>query len=109
MRTAFNIYRQLWRFIEQADAEAVAQGRGPEDKTIDAHFRTGVYLGVGSANIMLSLMPSRLLSIIELFGYKGDRKLGLNLLYKAGGWSSKSSEPAIKFGMCTQILDKDSI
>jgi len=41
------------------------------------------------------LMPSRLLSLIELFGYKGDRQLGLSLLYKAGGWSTTSDEPAV--------------
>ncbi|TCD63844.1 hypothetical protein EIP91_004886 [Steccherinum ochraceum] len=97
MRTAFNIYRQLGRYIEQADAEAAARGKGPEDRTIDPHFRTGVYLGVGSSNLMLSMMPSRLLSLIELFGYKGDRHVGLNLLYKAGGWSQSSSEPSISF------------
>lgn len=95
MRTAFNIYRQLGKYLEQADAEAAAQGKGPEDPTIDAHFRSGVYLGVGSANLMLSLMPSRLLSLIELFGYKGDRQLGLSLLYKAGGWTAESDEPAV--------------
>ncbi|KAL4246932.1 Inclusion body clearance protein IML2 [Abortiporus biennis] len=94
MRTAFNIYRQLWKFIEASDLEAQARGL-PEDPTIDAHFRTGVYLGVGSANLMLSLMPSKLLSLIELFGYKGDRHFGLQLLYRAGGWTSESSEPSI--------------
>ncbi|KAH8093114.1 hypothetical protein BXZ70DRAFT_897849 [Cristinia sonorae] len=95
MRTAFNIYRQLHKFIEQADAEAIAQGKGPEDTSIDPHFRSGVYLGVGASNLMLSMMPSRLLSLIELFGYKGDRHVGLDLLYKAGGWLSSQAEPTI--------------
>lgn len=103
MRTAFNIYRQLGRYIEQADAEATARGKGPEDKTIDQHFRTGVYLGVGSSNLMLSMMPSRLLSLIELFGYKGDRHLGLSLLYKAGGWSQSANEPSISFSSSAQL------
>ena len=107
MRTAFNIYRQLWKYLEHVDAEATARGRGPEDKSIDPHFRSGVYLGVGSANIMLSMMPSRLLSLIELFGYKGDRHLGLELLYRAGGWSSGSEEPAIGFGAARHISPID--
>lgn len=98
MRTAFNTYRLLGRFIEQADAEAAAKGKGPIDTTIDPHFRSGVYLGVGSSNLMLSMMPSRLLSLIELFGYKGDRHVGLDLLYKAGGWTASSSEPSVDYG-----------
>ncbi len=98
MRTAFNIYRQLHRYIQAADDEAQALQIGPEDPSIDNHFRSGVYLGVGSSNLILSMMPSKLLSLIELFGYKGDRNLGLQLLYRAGGWSSNESEPAMKQG-----------
>ncbi|EMD32712.1 hypothetical protein CERSUDRAFT_161188 [Gelatoporia subvermispora B] len=95
MRTTINIYRQLGKFLEAADAEAQEQGRGPEDKSIDVHFRSGVYLGVGLSNLILSLMPSKLLTIVELFGYKGDRQAGLAYLMKAGGWSKESNEPAI--------------
>ncbi|KAI0071516.1 hypothetical protein K474DRAFT_1630434 [Panus rudis PR-1116 ss-1] len=95
MRTAFNIYRQLGKYIDVMDAEATARGEGPEDQSIDQHFRSGVYLGVGSANLVLSMMPSKLITIIELFGYKGDRHLGLQLLYKAGGWTKDSDEPSV--------------
>ena len=76
MRTTINIYRQLGKYLEAADAEAQAKGKGPEDTSIDADFRSGVYLGVGLSNLVLSLMPSRLLTIVELFGYKGDRHAG---------------------------------
>lgn len=98
MRTAFNIYRQLGKYLEVVDAEAAARGEGPEDKSIDPHFRTGVYMGVGSSNLVLSLMPSRLVTIIELFGYRGDRHYGLEMLYKAGGWSKESAEPSVTHG-----------
>lgn len=99
MRTAFNIYRQLGKFLEDADVAAQASGKGPEDKSIDAHFRSGVYLGVGASHLILSMLPSRLLTLVELFGYKGDRHLGLKLLYKAGGWTSESDEPSISTGI----------
>jgi hypothetical protein len=98
MRTAFNIYRQLGKFLEEADAAAQAAGKGPEDKTIDAHLRSGIYLGVGMSHLILSMLPSRLMSLIELFGYKGDRHLGLKTLYRAGGWSTESDKPAITSG-----------
>ena len=99
MRTTIQVYRQLGKYLDTMDAEADARGEGPEDKNIDPHFRSGVYLGVGMSNIILSLMPTKLLTIVELFGYKGDRHLGLALLEKAGGWTSAASEPKIGQGM----------
>lgn len=98
MRTTINIYRQLGKYLEAADAEAQAKGLGSEDPAIDAHFRSGVYLGVGVSNLILSLMPSKLLAIVELFGYKGDRHVGLSYLQKAGGWSAESDVPSIDIG-----------
>ena len=48
--------------------------------------------------MILSLMPSRLMTVVELFGYKGDRKVGLEALMKVGGWVEGSDEPQI--GTC---------
>ncbi|KAH0580181.1 hypothetical protein H2248_001704 [Termitomyces sp. 'cryptogamus'] len=73
----------------------------PEDPTIDAHFRSGVYLGVGMCNIILSLIPGKLATLVELFGYKGDRTYGLDLLMRAGGWSTDRSESAAEPGVST--------
>jgi hypothetical protein len=55
------------------------------DPSIDAHFRSGVYLGLRMSHLVLSLMSGKLLALVELFGYKGDRKLGLELLERVGG------------------------
>ncbi|KAI5827074.1 hypothetical protein K523DRAFT_392413 [Schizophyllum commune Tattone D] len=88
MRSLFNIYRQLGRYIDAVDAEG-------HSKTIDVHFRSGVYLGVGLSHLILSLMPSKILSIVELFGYHGDRQYGLELLQKAGGWEKGKKEPGV--------------
>jgi Protein of unknown function (DUF3808) len=98
MRTTISIYRLLGRFLDTVDGEATARGAGPIDSSIDVHFRSGVYLGVGVSNLILSLMPAGLLTIVELFGYKGDRTAGLAALTKAGGWTSESDEPAIGAG-----------
>lgn len=58
------------------------------------------------SNIILSLMPARLASIVELFGYKGDRKWGLELLMRAGGWGTDGQEPNISAGMLRSILTR---
>lgn len=97
-RTMINVYMQLGKFVDTMDAEAVTRGEGPEDKAIDKDFRSGVELGVGASNMILSLMPEKVLSVVELFGYKGDRKVGLTLLAKAGGWTKDSTEPGVGVG-----------
>jgi hypothetical protein len=95
MRTTFSIYHKLYDFINHADAEALARGEGPEDVTIDAHFRSGVYLGAGASKLIFSLLPGKLVSFVELLGYSGDRNAGLQLFCRAGGWTREAQEPSI--------------
>lgn len=90
-----NIYLELGRYLDIVDAEAQARDEGPEDISIDKNFRSGMELGVGACNLLLSLMPDRLLSVTEIFGYKGDREAGLQLLMKAGGWVKGEREPRV--------------
>ena len=106
MRTMIGVYRQLGQFLDAVDAEAAARGKGPIDKTIDPHFRSGVYLGVGLSHIILSLMPGKLMTLVELFGYHGDRKLGLELLMKAGGWTHEQDQPLISASAWLSFLTR---
>ncbi|KAI5118785.1 hypothetical protein M0805_005015 [Coniferiporia weirii] len=94
-RTMINIYLQLGKYLEVVDGEASARGEGPEDKSIDKDFRSGVELGVGASNLILSLMPDRLLAVAEIFGYRGNRDEGLSLLMKAGGWVKGEKLPRV--------------
>lgn len=82
------------------DAEARARGES-EDESIDVDFRSGVYVGVGCTHLILSMMPGKILTIVELFGYKGDRIIGLDYLNKSGGWSSDPNQPPIPKGSLT--------
>ncbi|PBK76181.1 hypothetical protein ARMSODRAFT_950584 [Armillaria solidipes] len=91
MRTTFNTYRSLYKYITTMDA---ASPTGYDD-SIDVHFRSGVYLGTGMSSLVITLMPAKVLTVVELFGYHGDRTEALSLLCKAGGWTSDSDEPTI--------------
>ncbi|KAL0575364.1 hypothetical protein V5O48_006615 [Marasmius crinis-equi] len=98
MRTIITIYRNLYKWITTMDAEyAASHPDAPvkEDPSIDHHFRSGVYLGAGMSTLILSLLPSKLLTIVEIFGYHGERKEALEILCKAGGWTKDSNEPSI--------------
>lgn len=93
-----NTYLLLGKYVDAMDAETRARGEGPEDVTIDKDFRSGVELGVGASNLILSLMPDKLIAVAEIFGYKGDRDAGLALLMKTGGWNKGSTEPSVGIG-----------
>nr|GAT47379.1 predicted protein [Mycena chlorophos] len=99
MRTLIQIYRNLYKYVQAIDAEYAASINakpdpnsrwGPESPAIDAHFRSGVYLGAGASALIISLLPSRLLNIVELFGYGADREEALEILCRAGGWGRAS-------------------
>jgi hypothetical protein len=91
-----NIYHILGKFVTETDA---AHPKG-HDPSLDAHFRSGVCLGVGTSHLMMSLMPSRLQTLVELLGYHGDRDYALELLCKPGGWTKDSDEPGTNAGQC---------
>ncbi|KAG7096514.1 hypothetical protein E1B28_003943 [Marasmius oreades] len=98
MRAIIGIYRNLYKYITTMDAEYVAtlpDSSIKEDPLIDVHFRSGVYLGAGLSTLILSLLPAKLLTIVEMFGYHGERKEALEILCKAGGWTKDSSEPSV--------------
>ncbi|KAG1754133.1 hypothetical protein EDD22DRAFT_1001005 [Suillus occidentalis] len=120
MRTTISIYRQLGKWIETVDAayaiahpELLAAASTPNstpDSGVDnPHFRSGVYLGLGMSHLVLSMMPGKPLALVELFGYKGDRKFGLDLLERAGGWSANGQvgereAEGVRRAICDMLL-----
>jgi hypothetical protein len=108
MRTTISVYKSLLKFLDTVDAEAEARGEGPEDKSIDAHFRSGVYLGNGVMNLILSLMPGKLQTLAELLGYKGDRQVALRFLSVPGGWTKDSAEPSVSIRKFV-VLSSDNL
>jgi hypothetical protein len=41
------------------------------------------------------MMPHRIATLVELFGYRGDRQAGLKALSRAGGWTKEGDEPGV--------------
>uniref|UniRef100_A0A8C7IAT8 Tetratricopeptide repeat domain 39A n=1 Tax=Oncorhynchus kisutch TaxID=8019 RepID=A0A8C7IAT8_ONCKI len=44
------------------------------------HFEGGVKLGVGSFNLMISMLPTRTLRLLEFVGFSGNKEFGLQQL-----------------------------
>ncbi|XP_041640247.1 tetratricopeptide repeat protein 39B-like isoform X2 [Cheilinus undulatus] len=62
-----------------------------KEKSTYVHFRSGISMGIGSFNLMLSLLPSRVLRLMEFLGFSGDRELGLSELRQGAGSHSLRS------------------
>ncbi|KAJ2755625.1 hypothetical protein H4S06_003398 [Coemansia sp. BCRC 34490] len=88
VRSAYSTYRNCYAFIQDAHASG---------DTVDDHFVSGTYFGMGVFNIILSMLPARLLRFIELVGFSADRALGIELLYIASGWrTDKHTAPLMR-------------
>lgn len=66
-----------------------------QDPTIDEDFRSGTYFGNGLISMILSLLPSSLLKIMEVFGFTGDIVYALETLMKGGGWIQGVKQPTM--------------
>ena len=103
MRNSYATYRMMAKFVESMDES----GKGDE---LDNDFRSGVFLGNGLISLILSLLPSKVLKIMEVFGFTGDREYALKTLMRAGEWGAdpKDREPHMptkKEGIRRQVCD----
>ncbi|XP_056136443.1 tetratricopeptide repeat protein 39B-like [Lampris incognitus] len=73
IRNSYQIFKNC-----QAMAD-ISENREDCGKT-HIHFRGGVNMGIGSFNLMLSMLPSRVLKLMEFLGFSGDREVGLSQL-----------------------------
>ncbi|KAK0526742.1 hypothetical protein OC834_004696 [Tilletia horrida] len=102
LRNAYGIYRSFEKYLDWADQKHM-QGTGlAHDPTIDADFRSGVYLGVGLIGVILGLLPSKLLKIMDVFGYGGNTAVGLETLALAGKWSPDPKRVKPEIGMAEE-------
>ncbi|XP_041041819.1 tetratricopeptide repeat protein 39B isoform X6 [Carcharodon carcharias] len=72
IRTSYNIYRECQQIVQ------MTQDRVKTD--VYCQFEGGVKLGIGAFNLMLSLLPLRILRLLEFIGFSGNRDLGLSML-----------------------------
>ncbi|XP_064881229.1 tetratricopeptide repeat protein 39B [Oncorhynchus nerka] len=76
IRTSFQIYKECQNILN------VTQDHSSESFR---QFEGGVRLGIGSFNLMLSLLPQRILRLLEVIGFSGNRDFGLSGLTGSSG------------------------
>lgn len=73
VRTSYQIYKDCQNLL------SLAQESGDQSEAL-RQFEGGVKLGIGSFNLMLSLLPARILRLLEFIGFSGNREFGLSQL-----------------------------
>ncbi|VDL90769.1 unnamed protein product [Schistocephalus solidus] len=90
LRECYRCYRTCWKIHTNKD-----WGNSPSR----AAFDCGVHMGVGAFNLLLSLLPSRVLSLLEIVGFSGNRDVGLKLLREGAKIRDGVRDP-----LCTLII-----
>uniref|UniRef100_A0A671SHM7 Tetratricopeptide repeat protein 39B n=1 Tax=Sinocyclocheilus anshuiensis TaxID=1608454 RepID=A0A671SHM7_9TELE len=84
IRTSYQIYKDCQSLSN------MSQGVGGDSEAF-RQFEGGVKLGIGSFNLMLSLLPARILRLLEFIGFSGNREFGLSQLRDGAGSHSLRS------------------
>ncbi|XP_031556159.1 tetratricopeptide repeat protein 39B-like [Actinia tenebrosa] len=91
IKACYNSYKTCFNMVMN---EPEGLQKSPQRKD----FEGGVHLGIGSFNLLLSLLPTRILKILEYIGFSGDKFSGLEHLDKGCKGDSLRSP------MCAMIL-----
>ncbi|XP_038616195.1 tetratricopeptide repeat protein 39A isoform X1 [Tachyglossus aculeatus] len=89
VRSSYQTYKELDTLVQSS---SYARGENHH------HFEGGVKLGVGAFNLTLSLLPTRILRLLEFVGFSGNKDYGLLQLEEGAAVHS------FRAVLCTMLL-----
>ncbi|XP_018646231.1 hypothetical protein Smp_133370 [Schistosoma mansoni] len=90
IRQCYKCYRICWRILKY---------RNWQNEISKSAFESGVHLGVGAFNLMISMLPRSVLKLLEFVGFSGDRQFGLEQLRLGAGMKDSLRGP-----LCALLL-----
>ncbi|XP_066586378.1 tetratricopeptide repeat protein 39B-like [Prorops nasuta] len=67
-------------FLSYKECLTILNSRKWENDEYKVHFESGVRMGIGAFNLMISLLPGRVIKLLEFIGFSGDKAYGLSEL-----------------------------
>ncbi|XP_022914988.2 tetratricopeptide repeat protein 39B-like isoform X2 [Onthophagus taurus] len=64
-------------FNSMKDCSQILQEKNWGSSPTKVHFESGVKLGLGAFNLMISMLPGRVIKLLEFIGFSGNKELGL--------------------------------
>lgn len=68
IRQCFNSYKECAVILSQ---------RTWKSESSKSHFDSGVRMGMGTFNLMISLLPARVIKLLEFIGFSGNKQIGM--------------------------------
>lgn len=69
IRSCYNCYKFCGEILRNRKTWATADSK--------MHFESGVKMGLGTFNLMISLLPARVIKLLEFIGFSGNKASGL--------------------------------
>lgn len=76
IRTCFNSYKECSNILNT---------RNWSGESHKIHFESGVRLGIGAFNLLISHLPTRIIKLLEFIGFSGSKERGLKELHLGYG------------------------
>ncbi|XP_015212258.1 tetratricopeptide repeat protein 39A isoform X1 [Lepisosteus oculatus] len=89
VRSSYQTYKELHTILQSSN---YTQGEN------HSHFEAGAKLGVGAFNLTLSMLPTRILRLLEFVGFSGNKEHGLQQLQEG------ASTNTFRAFLCTMLL-----
>uniref|UniRef100_A0A1A9WYA6 Tetratricopeptide repeat protein 39B n=1 Tax=Glossina brevipalpis TaxID=37001 RepID=A0A1A9WYA6_9MUSC len=80
------------------DCALILSNREWQSQLSKMHFESGVRMGMGTFNLMISLLPASVIKVLQFIGFSGDREAGLEDLQR--GYKS----PGLRQILCAVVL-----
>jgi hypothetical protein len=89
IRASYSIFKYMYRFLRKIYKDEGEEGF--QKHNIDEHFISGVLFGNGAFNMILSMMPSKLLRLFEFMGFSGNRQFSISCLETGAKWPKRDN------------------
>ncbi|CAH1776044.1 unnamed protein product [Owenia fusiformis] len=86
-------------YLSYKECAKMLKYRNWKDQKMKMHFESGVHMGLGAFNLMISLLPTKVLKLLEFVGFSGNKLLGLEELEAGAALTTSLRGP-----LCTLIL-----
>jgi tetratricopeptide (TPR) repeat protein len=74
IRSSYSLYKQLYQWLETCEEEGVE---------MEPNSAAGIRMGMGTFNLFLSVLPAKVMKLLEFIGFSGERGKGLQQLEAA--------------------------
>ncbi|EPX72258.1 uncharacterized protein SOCG_00024 [Schizosaccharomyces octosporus yFS286] len=82
LRKAHGIFNKINKRHFESFTKGFQSTNNKDIDTVNEYVQTGTLLCTGLFTLLISLLPPKMITILSLLGYKGDRDMALNYMWK---------------------------